>query len=111
MPTSLPIPRAHWPKDADDLETLDQRMGGVTRMVLAEATVRPTFHADGEITAKVKHKIVGFDLEYAAEFQPTDPQPAPAPEEQGVREFLQHLARIAAKAWADELRQSTRGCR
>jgi hypothetical protein len=101
MPTYLPIPFAYWPRTEQDLATLGERLGGSASLRIATAKV--VRHVKGEPAPRPVPEFIEWWLEFPAEFNPPG-TPPPAPADDRTRELLAHAARIAALAWAKEIK-------
>lgn len=88
----IPIPFAHYPRNAEDLATLDERMGGRTSMFIGS---RPVL-TDG---SEGRPESIEWWLSFQKEFIPPGrPSPTP-PANPMVRSFLKALAKRSAAAW------------
>jgi hypothetical protein len=109
MPVRIQVPLHCWPRSAEDLKTIDQRLGGKTYFVLGPKVEREVRDLDGKVRRRGAPSFVQFWLEYipaAPAASVPSSKPVKEPKDERVREFIKALARRSAKAWAKAALQS-----
>lgn len=91
----IPIPIAHYPRNDEDLATLDERLGGRTSLVIGPRPRR----ADG---TPGQPAFIEWWIEYERERPPTNRDARLAPANPVARDFLRALARRSASAWVSQ---------
>jgi hypothetical protein len=102
MSTHLPLPPNYYPRTVRDFDTISKRFGGQVSLRISTSKVEKTVTENGVATRKMVPAFVEWWVEYPAEFIPsTWPEP-PAPSDPMVRDFLEAVAGVAARAWVKE---------
>ena len=102
------VPLHCWPRSADDLKTLDARLGGKTSFRFGPLVERESEDKDGK-PIKVRRPSWAELWVEVADHSEEAPSPTPTLKDPRLAEFLRYLAKTSAKEWAESTRQKSQG--
>lgn len=104
------VPKHCWPRSAEDVGTVGERLGGRTVYVFGPKVEREIRDLDGKVRRRPAPAFVEYWLEFIAEAPVPARKRAVEPQDPKVRDFIRAIARRSARAWAEAaLRSSATG--